>query len=258
MERMKREFSMWKALVYRQWYLGRKMVILGCITGVGISVLLLLVLLSFHYGNLALLPEEAKAMLSEALGMTIKCLPVIAFGSLPFVLAETDIQCDTKKWTCFRISTPATAGRVTFARYSLIIGMIPLYGLISYGFSCLGDSIIGEADHSLALHIILCFFAVCALFSVSMQVFSELFASRDKGGLCTMGLMVLLAAVFVACNKNGLLTESLLSDSEEEIFNLQRIQNLLEKVSPGAVVLLIITLVCGYISTYFLYRRREK
>ena len=258
MERMKREFSMWKALVYRQWFLGRKMVILGCIMGVGSSVLLLLVLLSFYYGNLTLLPKEAKTLLLGQLGIVMKCLPALAFGGLPFVLAETDVKCETKKWTCFRISTPATAGRVTFARYSLIIGLLFLCGLVSYGFSYLGDSILGETDHNLALHITLCFFVVYTLFSVSMQVFTGLFASQDKGGLCTMGVMGILAAVFVSYNKNGLLAEFPLSDSAEEIFNLQRIQNLLEKVSPGAVVLLILTLVCGYIATCFLYKRREK
>lgn len=147
---------------------------------------------------------------------------------------------------------------MTFARYSLIIGLLFLCGLVSYGFSYLGDSILGETDRSLALHITLCFFAVYTLFSVSMQVFTGLFASQDKGGLCTMGVMVILAVVFVSYNKNGLLAESHLSDSAEEIFNLQRIQNLLEKVSPGAVVLLILTLVWGYIATYFLYKRREK
>ena len=73
-----------------------------------------------------------------------------------------------------------------------------------------------------------------------------------------MGVMVILAAVFVSYNKNGLLAEFPLSDSAEEILSLQRIQNLLEKVSPGAVVLLILTLVCGYIATCFLYKRREK
>lgn len=101
MERMKREFSMWKALVYRQWYLGRKMVILGCIMGVGCSVLLLLVLLSFYYGNLALLPKEDKTLLLGQLGIVMKCLPVLAFGGLPFVLAETDMKCEKKNGPVF-------------------------------------------------------------------------------------------------------------------------------------------------------------
>ena len=231
------------ALIYREYLICKKSLLIAAFSALLFSVMPILFALSFRYGNLAMLPASIVSDIRANHDILLKIFAVITPCMLCMTVAEASIHDIMSKWDCFRRSTPVSPARMALAKYAfyaIVIGISFLLAVIALALFCLAMNIsILKTD----IAVILLLITAIYMASVVAQVYVMLFRSTDKGMLA---LIATIAAPIVLLSKesNHFTAESILGFAEESLF-----------LFP---VLLAVIWLMGFALTSLLYKRRAK
>ncbi|MBQ3161274.1 MAG: ABC transporter permease [Oscillospiraceae bacterium] len=240
-----------KGLLCREFYLIKPSIPEMLIGTLSMTVLSVLVVLSFRFGNLALI-EELKF---EDFAEGIKLFPVLGAAMFSLSAADATVRDISPVWERFRKTTPVSAMRLALAKYAAITIVIAASVFLSFGTLLMMCAVVGTPVTAGDIALTLAVIAFCVLYVVSGQLLITYFRHRDKGMLATMvvlmGMLVMIFTLTDSFSKEGRNTE------EVNAFVLE-VKNALVDVAP-IMVLVIIVLICGgCYATAMLYKRREK
>lgn len=233
-------------LLYREWALLKKHLIINLISVSSIITLTLLILLSFRYGNLALLDDSLKATITEGLAFPIKLFPVVMICIMVWVPSQSAIYDVKLTWERFRRTTPVSCFRLAFVKYTMIAVVVMLSAGAVLGVTALlcaaMNAVVTVEDIAVAMAI----HVFCTLLGVLMQVFVTFFKSQDKAGLAITGLLVIcvIPIVFGA------------SQTGQDLMN--KLTGVCVDVIPFVPFVQIAILAFGLFATTMIYKRREK
>lgn len=234
-----------KGLIYRELYLGRKGLIISCLAAIPTSVIALLVILSFKCGNLAVFSEMAEEIVFYA-----KLLPVLSLCFVGFSISEGAVKDEFSKWTGFRMSTPVSPWRFTFAKYFLMFFVGCLGMILSWMYLGLAGAVWGTGFDMTSFAIPFAVMTVAVSMSVIMQVGSMWFKSIDKAGMLLVGIYFIIVL--------GLNISGIMSDYNAENLSMDRVCDFLIRAVPYEILIIFLIYIIGFAATVFLYRRREK
>lgn len=239
-------------LLFREWYMAKKRVFLYLVIIAGIFALCFMALLSFEYGNLALLDEKIKDAVYNQIVPIIKLYPVIGAGMLCTPVAESTIFDEKKLWKYFSKSTPVSCFRMAGAKYTLMAASAAVGLLLAFGF-IFGINRVTKAPVRDDIPLTLIVFAVLIFASVVLQLGGQITGSADRAGLIMAAtLMAGVIAVAVYFSKQDLPQDMAIGDI---------ISMLLPDYSTCVILsaaVIVGSLAVGYICSAMLYKRREK
>ncbi|MGN0687836.1 MAG: hypothetical protein ACI4KA_07015 [Oscillospiraceae bacterium] len=238
-------------LLYREWALTRKMLIIGLIPTVCIIVEALLIVLSFRYGNLAMikdvLSEKMMEKMKTGFATALKLIPAIAPIAIMSDFAGYEIN---PVWMRFRRSTPASCFKLALAKYTLLAGTAVVAAVISIGGTVLTCAVLGEEftieDMAFCCAVLTLFLVVC----IVMQICVLLTGSKDKGGLISMGILLGIMMLFIISNPDFI--------KREDMERFRAVVEKLVSLLPYIPVVFVGALVLGLVATTMIYKRREK
>ena len=186
-----------KGLLYKEYYLNRRLIMMELTGGIAMAGFLILVLLSFRYGNLRFLEEGTRMDFFQIALLSVKYFPIFSFATMAAppeaVLSEIN-----GKWERFRLTTPVTSWKfagvktlfqITLLAVGLTCSLLFLGILSAFGFTDFDRNAVAGT---------LFVFGALLLFTTFFQMLTLFFRSLDKAGvaLCVI-LTFLLVGVFV-------------------------------------------------------------
>lgn len=239
-------------LLFREWYMAKNKVILYLAMIAGVFALCVLALLSFEYGNLALLDEQIKADIYAQIVPIVKLYPMIVAGFLCAAVGESAVFDAKKLWKCFSKSTPVSCYKIAGAKYTLMAIAAAAGLLLSLGF-ILGMNLVMKTPTQNDLPLSLVMFALMVLMSVILQLGAQATGSTDKAGIIMMAVFLVGVAGFAFLIKT--------KDFPTETTIAERITALLPDPATSAVIAAVVivgSLAAGFVCSAMLYKRREK
>lgn len=265
------------ALGYRELYLSRKMLLPIMITFVTISLLSVLIILSFDYGNMEqiltdlniiptrtpdgqLLPSEiAETSIMPAKEFVVlfsKLCPLLTSGFMITYFLQSCQYDEKNKWKYFYISTPVTPVTKAAVTYSVVIMLNIICFILSLGFCTLMSTISGIALSSADFGIIFTGIALGDLVGVIIHTGIKIFHSLDKAGILVVCIGLVGILIFEA--KQGLFNKSEQAKTITDIFSAEKISKIFEKMILPAFIIIIASVAIGFAVNVILYKRREK
>lgn len=239
-------------LLFREWYMAKNKVILYLAMIAAVFALCIMALLSFEYGNLALLEEQIKADVYAQVVPIVKLYPMLAAGMLCTAVGESAIYDEKKLWKYFSKSTPVTCFRIAGAKYTLMAMAAAAGLLLSLGF-ILGMNTVMKTPLENDLPLSLVMFSLTVLMSVILQLGGQATGSADKAG-------IIMAAVFIV-GAAGLAYFFKTKELPKETTIAERITLFLPDLPTSAAIAAVVivgSLAVGFVCSAMLYKRREK
>ena len=241
-----------KALLFRELFLGRKQLQSGLIMFFACSTFGILMLLSFEKGNLALIPKDLRSDIKSVCFPIIQLMPVMAAGYGSSFVSESTSRDELGAWSKFRRTTPVTPWRFALARYTILL-MLNLTSIaLSIGYTAITCRLDNTKLTTQNVASVIAILLFTFIFGVLMQIFIMLFRSADIAGLTVTGL-TMIPIFFIGFKLN---TPKYANLSNEELFSM--LGDFTNKLLPLAPFIFIIVMLCGYFATAMLYKRREK
>lgn len=242
-------------LLYREWVLIKKPLIITVITSLSTIILAFLVVLSFRYGNLALLDENLKTAIFGDFAFIVKALPVLAVSILVSAPSDSAVSDTNIKWERFRRTTPVSCLRLALAKYTILTALTLLAAGAGIGVMALMCLTMGAAFTASNAAVSLVLLAAVVIFSVAMQVAVTYFKSPDKAGMAVSGVMIACLFPITAANRD------IFSADNSAMSSMERLDILTERfadILPAVPLVIAAALVLGLIATTMIYKRREK
>lgn len=242
-----------KGLLFREFFIIRKQMVLNLASFVLIAALSLLILLSFRIGNLALLPENVKAELANGFGVPMDLTIVVFSGTLLWGCAEAVKRDEFPAWQRFRRTTPVSPWRFALARYIVLAGACVLGLVCDLLYECVYCAIRDERLNVESIAAGMMFFAFLTAFGVIFQLAVMWLHSLDKAG-------IVLCVFVMGCAIMPLMLAGMTAASGGE--ELDRFRAIITepamKLLPFMPLILPGILLAGYVCAGFLLKRREK
>lgn len=243
-------------LLYREWALVRKPLVIMLISSLSMIVPVFLVMLSFRYGNLSLLDENLKAVIFGDFAFAVKVLPGFSFCfivSAPAEAARFELK---TVWERFRRSTPVSCQRFALAKYTIMTALTLVAAGGAIGATALTCAAMGTAFTASDAALAMALLAVAVIFSVVMQVAVIFFKSSDKGGLAAAGVIFACLFSVIAANRDAI------SKKVADLTSIEQLNIFIEKlgdvVLPFIPLVIVASLALGLFATTMIYKRREK
>ena len=231
-------------LLFREWYIAKKKVILYLVMIAGVFALCIMALLSFEYGNLALLDEQIKSAVYVEIVPMIKLYPMLAAGMLCTAVGESTVFDERKLWKYFSKSTPVSCFRMAGAKYTLMAAGVLLGLLLSFGF-LLGLNLVMKPPIEDDIPLGLIMYAIIVFVSVVLQLGGQLTGSSDKAGII-MTAIVFAGAVAFSCY---IMTKEVPRDMSIE----EGLASILPDISVIAAAVIVVSLAAGFVCSAMLY-----
>lgn len=242
--------KMFKGLLFREFFIIRKEMVLNLASFVLIAAVSLLVLLSFRIGNLALLPENVKAELEN--GVPMDLMIVVISGSVVMGCAGAVMRDEFPAWQRFRRTTPVSPWRFALARYIVLAGSCVLGLVCDLLYELAYCAIRGERLNVEKIAAGMMLFAFLTAFCVVFQLAVTWQHSKDRAGIILCVLMMAFTVIFTFSGITAV--------SYREGFDNLRvyITEPAMRLLPFMPLILPGILLTGYVCTGFLLKRREK
>lgn len=241
-------------LLYREWVLIKKPLIITFVTSLSTIILAFLVVLSFRCGNLALLDENLKTAVLDDFAFVIKALPLLAVCLIVSAPSESAATDSNIKWERFRRTTPASCLRFALAKYTVFAVLTLTAAGAAFGVMALMCKAMGTTFTSGDADTVLVLLAVVVIFSVIMQVAVTHFKSTDKAGLAVTGIMMACFVLVIAANRDIFYGDPSMTNIEMFDMLAKRFAFML----PAVPFIIAAALALGLLATTMIYKRREK
>ena len=233
-------------LLYRELALTKKPLIITLVSSLSAVVFSVLVVLSFRYGNLALLDEKVKEAIFGEFAFAVKALPALSVCFTIGASSDTAIFDVDTAWERFRRSTPISCFKFALAKYTITAAFTLLVAGSAIGITALMCAVMGTTLAVNDIGIVVIMLTVAVVFCVIMQVSVTFFKSADKGGLVAVGVVMACLFIMIAANN--------LTSVEQYKLLMENGAN----VIPYAPFIILATLALGLFATTMIYKRREK
>lgn len=265
-----------KALAYREVYLSKKKLKPLLIIFVVMSVLSVLVILSFDYGNIGRLIEDALpsnpdkmdadmqaelavqiGKIKEIIALVTKIYPILLSCFAVSSFFETCEVDEKGKWRYFYKSTPVTPLNKSAATFGVVILMNIISFIISVAFCLFISALSGIPMNNVDFALILTGIALGDFVGVLLQIGIKLFHSLDKAGILLIS--VAIAGVFGYQLINNLSNTPGQQAASDDIFSiLDILADFAHRALIAAPIVIVASVVLGFIANVLLYKRREK
>ena len=251
-------------LVYREFYLSRKTYVTGLILFAVTAVFGWLILLSFHYGNLAkvidvVAGENAdpsmfdfdglKQKMTDTVYLMMKGMP--ALMAMTFLFSGADIAGKDEKtiWQRFAKCTPVTSAMRAFVKMLMTLFAAALSVGLAVGYILFIDLLAGTTVTYTELACVITAAAAVTVLSVVAQIYIRAFRGLDKGMLALIVTVIVTEVTIMVTN-----SPSKKPNDQAEL----DLAALCEQVFPFTPLIFAGALAVGFAVLYILYRRREK
>ncbi|MGN0588691.1 MAG: hypothetical protein ACI4KO_04085 [Ruminiclostridium sp.] len=261
-----------KALAYREVYLSKKKLKPLLIIFVVMSVLSVLAILSFDYGNIGRLIEDALpsdpdkmdadmqaeiGKIKEIIALVTKIYPILLSCFAVSSFFETCEVDEKGKWRYFYKSTPVTPLNKSAATFGVVILMNIISFIISVAFCLFISALSGIPMNNVDFALILTGIALGDFVGVLLQIGIKLFHSLDKAGILLIS--VAIAGVFGYQLMNNLSNTPGQQAASDDIFSiLDILADFAHRALIVAPIVIVASVVLGFIANVLLYKRREK
>lgn len=239
-----------KGLLFREFFIIRKLMVLNLASFALIAAISLLILLSFRIGNLALLPENIKAEFTKGFGVPIDLVITVFAGTLVWGCAEAVMRDEFPAWQIFRRTTPVSPWRFALARSIVLAGSCVLGLVCVFLYELFYCAIRDERLNEEKIAVILVVFALQTVLGVIFQLAVMWLHSRDKAGIVICALMCSMIIFF----------SSLTVTSDGDVLKWLRVSGteVAKRLLPFMPLIFLGILLAGYVCSGFLLKRREK
>ena len=265
-----------KALAYREVYLSKKKLKPLLIIFVVMSVLSVLVILSFDYGNIGRLIEyalpsdldkmdadmqaEIAALVQktkEVIVLVTKIYPILLSCFAVASFLETCEADEKGKWRYFYRSTPVTPTAKSTATFGIVILMNAVSFIVALLFCLIIGALSGIGVSYIDIALILTGIAVGDFFGTLLQIGIKLFHSLDKAGILLVS--VAFVGIFGYETINNLANGPVKQGASDDIFSiLDTLSDFADWALIAAPIVIVASVVLGFIANVLLYKRREK
>ena len=239
-----RKKASFPALLYRELILCRKSLMAYAVSTVIVTAIPILVILSLRYGNLAMLPENIVADIRGDNDLMLTQAAAIGPCMLVFALADSAAFDSQIKWDRFRRSTPVKPAQMALAKYALFLLMLLPSVAVSTAVMGLCHALLGSPVLKMDIAVIMALITIISMLTVTVQVFTMLFRSVDKGMVVAIGCAA--AVIFLTPGE------------WKANLTVDRLLGAVEALLPLTPVILMGILLLGFGLTTFIYARREK
>lgn len=241
-----------KGLLFREFFIIRKLMVLNLASFVLIAVISLLILLSFRIGNLALLPENIQAEFTKGFGALIDLIITVFAGALVWGCAEAVMRDEFPAWQIFRRTTPVSPWRFALARYIVLAGSCVLGLVCVFFYELFYCAIRDERLNEEKIAVVLVVFALLTAVGVIFQLAMMWLHSRDKAG-------IVLCVLMMGCSMI-IFFSGLTVSSDGDVLEWLRVfgTKFAMKLLPFMPLIFLGILLAGYVCSGFLLKRREK
>lgn len=257
------------ALAYRELYLSGKRIIPMLIGLLVFSVLAVLVILSYDYGNLRMLidkfttsadgtvmPKDELAKIKEMIVLASKAYPILLSGFSVVSFLEACIYDEKGKWNYFYKSTPVTPAAKSAVTYLVVIAFNVVSLLVGMLFCLIIGMISGIPASLVDLGLLLAGIAAGDLLGMLLQIGIKLFHSLDKAGIM---LFIFVIAVYISFSINNIVDSyGEPAESSGSLFDMEIIRDFAEKALIIAPIVIIASAIIGFATNVVIYKRGEK
>ena len=232
------------ALVYREFLICRKSLMICLFSTLIFSIAPILVALSIRYGNMAMLPENILSDIQSNNNIMLKVYAVISPCIMSISFSEASIVDMKIQWERFRKSTTISPTRMAFAKYIMLTIILVFSFLLAFLFMGLCTISLGIPMAKTDIAVIMSLITLFSAFSILGQFFIMLMRSVDRGMLLLLGVSAI--SVF------------LIPEEWRTNIDITRLLQGAETLLPFTPVIIMGLLTIGFVLTIWLFKRREK
>lgn len=237
-----------KSLIYKEFYMAKKPMLLQTITLLFFAVLGILIEISFQMGNLALLPDAVLKEIKGTADVSVIIYPVFAACCFTYTMSDGSLKDEDVAWKRFSYTLPAGAINFALAKFISFLILMVFESIFSFAYVALACHFIGVAFSKLYVSYILILIAFTTFMAVINHTGILLFHTRDKAGLFMTGILFALIFLAVFLNRNILKIE----------FTGEGIEKAAVWLSPWMLGAIVVIWVLGFLISVMLLKRREK
>lgn len=251
-------------LLYREFYLSKKTYVTGLIMFAATAVFGWLILLSFHYGNLAKMIDVVagenatpstfdfdglKQQMTETLYLMMKGMP--ALMAMTFLFSGADIagKDEISIWQRFAKCTPVKPMMRAFVKMLMTLFAAALSVGLAVAYILIIDLLAGTPLTYTELACVITAAAAVTVLSVVAQIYIRAFRGMDKGMLALIVTVIVTEMTIMVIN-----TPSKPGNDQAEL----DLAGLCEQVFPFTPLIFAGSFALGFTLLYLMYRRREK
>ncbi|MCR4779856.1 MAG: hypothetical protein K5876_02030 [Ruminiclostridium sp.] len=251
-------------LLYREFYLSRKSYITGLIMFAATAVFGWLILMSFHYGNLAKMIDVVagenadpsafdfdgiKQKMTDTVYLLMKGMPGLM--AMTFLFSGTDIagKDEVSIWQRFAKCTPVTPALRAFVKMLMTLIASSLSVGLAVGYILFIDLLAGTPLTYTELACVVTAAAAVTVLSVVAQIYIRAFRGMDKGMLALIVTVIVTEVTIMVIN-----SPSKKTNDQAEL----DLAALCEQVFPFTPLIFAGAFAAGFAVLYIMYRRREK
>lgn len=246
-------------LLYRDFYMMRKQIIVALISFAGSALFCALILLSIRFGNLSKMAEmvqidgeEAELMLANMLKGAIfvaKILPSVMCAMIPFAVTNLTNYDEDHRFRLFMKSTPLTPVRRSLVRSCTNL-ICTVGGLaLAIGYMFIVGLLTGEGLSYEDVSTLTGIFIFYTVFTLIAQLAIMRMHNNDKAMLLILGVAVV--AVFI-------ISRMMPKPEGEDDNPFGLLLRLAQDIFPFTPVIIIVGIAIYFGVSVYLYQRREK
>lgn len=237
-----------KSLVYKEFYMARKPLLINLFTFFICAVGGILVEMSFQVGNLALLSDTIKSEIKNIIDFAVMVYPVLAACIGAWTLSDVSLKDENSLWKRFCYTLPADHFDFALAKYMVFLLTIIPEIVLSFAYTAVVCHVMGIRFSKLHLAYILAIIALTTLMAIVNHVGILLFHTKDKAGLflcAVLAFIVLFIGVLINRTGAGPMSKAV-------------VDNILIRLLPWLPVVSAAAMIIGCAVSAMLLKRREK
>lgn len=246
-----------KSLIYKEFYMARKPLLIQTVSLILFAVLGILVELSFRIGNLALLPDAVLSEIKEMVDFSVILFPVFMAGSFSYTISEVSVKDENIAWKRFCYTLPAGHMDFAMAKYLSMLLIMAAEIVISFAYVAAVCRVMGILFSRVYLSYILAVIAAATVMAVSYHIGILLFHTRDKAGLFMLGVFLGICLIVVYFSGNFSVMDSGNIGLENMSMRREAIDAAVVNRLPWFAVMICAVWGIGFLISTMLYKRRE-
>ena len=246
-----------KSLIYKEFYMARKPLLIQTVNFILFAVLGILVELSFRIGNLALLPDTVLSEIKAMADFSIILFPIFMAGTFSYIISDVALKDENIAWKRFCYTLPAGHMDFAMAKYLSMLLAIAVEIVISFAYVAAVCRVMGSPFSRVYLSYILAVVALAAVMAVSNHIGILLFHTRDKAGLFMMGVILGISLIVVYFSGNFAVMDSGNMGLENVSVRKEAMDAAAVNLLPWFAVMIGAVWVIGFLTSSMLYKRRE-
>lgn len=239
-----------KGLVFREFFLGRKSYVSILIMAVVVPFMFMLCMLSAKFGNLRLV-EDSDEMIETIYIMSL-CFPAFIFSSAVYGILDAVAADFNTKWNGYMRSTPVKTEKFMGIKFGIITCFTILSVIMSILSAFAFAAVAGKSITSDDISIIMCIVALCDFAFVFYIVLAYALGMNKATSVFSFVIVAtVLGALFLFIK---FADEHIVADNPFEILIMENARI----IAPFTPVIIIATIVIGYILSVTFAKRRER